>query len=453
MVMKENRYIERIADSVLSQFIAEEREHKDVLLVEGARQVGKSRSVENALRHSSCAAVSINFERERALMQRVNSCVDFRDFEALLTDEVGFDGSSGQVLFIDEAQESHSLGRFVRFMKEEWRLATVVLTGSSLQRLFRDDTRFPVGRVRRLRMSPFCFSEYLDAVGQSGLRDVIRGRTAEVPPMRHRSLLHHYNDFLRLGGLPGLICQHADGESRPTAADFLADYADDFVRILGEKDAAIASACLAAVSNHLGNACKNTSVSSGASGAKSLRISEVFARLEAWHFLLRSEQLSPSPESSHNYLPKRYVFDTGIARYLREAATPSISVLDTLDADARKPLGGVLENQIAIDLARQAYDLCGWKRSPSGAEVDFIAKSASTTMPIECKAAVRIGRRHIKGVQGYLEHYDLPLGVIVSFAPYEVFELTGGRRVVNVPAYRLECLACSGDMLAAMGKG
>jgi uncharacterized protein len=436
--MKENRYIRRLSDSALRQFIADEREHKDVLLVEGARQVGKSRSVENALRHTSCAAVSINFERERALMQRVNACIDFKDFEAVLADELGFEGASGQVLFIDEAQESHSLGRFVRFMKEEWRHATVILTGSSLQRLFRGDTRFPVGRVRRLRISPFCFSEYLDAVEQSGLRDVIRGGTAEVPPMRHRALLRHYDDFLRLGGLPSIICQRAGSALAPTIADLLADYADDFVRILGEKDAAIASACLAAVANHLGNACKNTSVSSGASGAKSLRISEVFSRLEAWHFLLRSEQLSPSPEKSHNYLPKRYVFDTGIARYLREAATPSISVLDTLDADSRKPLGGILENQVAIDLARQSYDLCGWKRSPSGAEVDFVVKSGSTTMPIECKAAVQIGRRHIKGVQGYLAHYDLPVGVVVSFAPYEVFELTGGRRVVNVPAYRLE---------------
>ena len=154
-----------------------------------------------------------------------------------MADERGFEGASGQVLFIDEAQESHSLGRFVRFMKEEWRHATVILTGSSLQRLFRGDTRFPVGRVRRLRMSPFCFSEYLDAVGQSGLRDVIRGGTTEVPPTRHRSLLRHYDDFLRLGGLPGIICQHAGGESVPTIADLLADYADDFVRILGEKDA------------------------------------------------------------------------------------------------------------------------------------------------------------------------------------------------------------------------
>ena len=122
-------------------------------------------------------------------------------------------------------------------------------------------------------------------------------------------------------------------------------------------------------------------------------------------------------------------------------------LVDFVQKHGRVGWGIIPATDLAIDLARQSYDLCGWKRSPSGAEVDFVAKGASTTMPIECKAAVRIGRRHIKGVQGYLEHYDLPLGVVVSFAPYEVFELAGGRHVVNVPAYRFEELACCGYML------
>jgi hypothetical protein len=75
----------------------------------------------------------------------VDACQEFREFEQLLRDRLGFDGTAQHVLFFDEAQESRRLGQFVRFMKEDWPHATVILSGSTLSRLFRDDTRYPVG--------------------------------------------------------------------------------------------------------------------------------------------------------------------------------------------------------------------------------------------------------------------------------------------------------------------
>lgn len=448
--MKENvhtMYVSRRREAELLAFIRAEIRHKNVLLVEGARQVGKSWLVAHALAQSGKKSVSINFERDRLLRSRVDACDDFADFEALLADETAFTGGSDQILFIDEAQESTRLGRFVRFMKEEWPCATVILTGSSLTRLFRGDIRFPVGRVRRFVLAPFGFSEYLNARGESRLRRVILAGGNAITASRHRRLLGFYDEFLVGGGLPAVVCGRGTEELSIAHARIIADYQDDFRRILGEDNALIAEACLRAVANHLGNASKNTSVVPGASGSTSIRIQNVFSRLEAWHFMLRSDQLSPSPEQSHNHLPKRYLFDTGLARHLREAAVPSIGVLRTLDADSRKPLGGVLENQIAIDLAQRYGALRGWKKSPAGMEIDFVVKHKGQALPIECKATLSIGRRHLRGLRGYLDLYDLPLGVVFSFAPREVFQLPSGRRVVNLPAYMAEVL---GDPVAGI---
>jgi hypothetical protein len=102
------------------------------------------------------------------------------------------------------------------------------------------------------------------------------------------------------------------------------------------------------------------------------RINEVFARLQGWHLVLRSDQKGPSPDSSHAYLPKRYLFDTGLLRHFRELGMPSIDVLNTRAATARGPLGGGLENQVAVELARGGATLCGRKKTPSGGEIDFL---------------------------------------------------------------------------------
>jgi predicted AAA+ superfamily ATPase len=158
---------------------------------------------------------------------------------------------------------------------------------------------------------------------------------------------------------------------------------------------------------------------------------------------LRSEQRGISPEQSHRYLPKRYIFDTGILRHYREAAVPAISLLDTVAPELRKPLGGIVENQVAIELARKTSDLNGWKKSPSGMEIDFVLPVAGALMPIECKAATRIKKTHLKGVVTYLRQYGLKRGLVISLAPHKRFTFSGGIEVVNIPLYMAETVRSS----------
>ncbi len=132
----DTKYICRHLDSKVSAFIERQEPNKNVLLVEGARQVGKTRMVAHALQQTDKPSIEINLERDRRIRSAIDECVDFKDFEELLADRIGFHGDGGQVLFIDEAQESETLGSYVRFMKESWSRASVILSGSSLSRLF-----------------------------------------------------------------------------------------------------------------------------------------------------------------------------------------------------------------------------------------------------------------------------------------------------------------------------
>ena len=138
-------YTERHGERDLERFIADPMPHKPVLFVEGARQVGKTTLVEHVLAGSAKPTVRINLERDSLDRMAFDECRDFAAFQDLLLDRHGFRPNAGQVLFIDEAQESRRLGGFVRFMKEEWRRATVILSGSTLRRLFRPAHPLPGG--------------------------------------------------------------------------------------------------------------------------------------------------------------------------------------------------------------------------------------------------------------------------------------------------------------------
>ncbi len=88
-------------------------------------------------------------------------------------------------------------------MKEEWPRATVLLSGSTLTRLFRDDVRYPVGRVERLILRPQSFQEFLRSLGKPQLAEAIgAGDLRAISARRHRQLLDLFDQFLQTGGLP-----------------------------------------------------------------------------------------------------------------------------------------------------------------------------------------------------------------------------------------------------------
>lgn len=434
-------YISRHGERDLDRYIADATPFKPVLLLEGARQVGKTTVAEHVLRQSPKRTVQVNLERDSLIRSAFDDCRDFAEYEDVLRDRFDFQGDADQILFIDEAQESSRLGEFVRFMKEEWPKATVILSGSTLTRLFRPTARYPVGRVLRFVLSPFSFSEFLLAQDKKHLADLVRSGHSRISGQRHGQLLELLDAFLTVGGLPAVVGAYASGEDhRLVLRQIVADYEQDFIRILGEDNIDIAKACLRSVANFAGGVSKNTTVVPAPGNRVNERINHVFARLESWHLVLRSDQKGMSPQASHGYLPKRYLFDTGVLRELRESAVPSISVVNTLSAATRTPLGAVIENQVAIELSRSGTDLSGWKRTPSGAEIDFIVKRGDTPVPVECKAALAVNSKHMRGVAGYLRLHGLHTGYLASLAPYSITTMDDVR-IVNLPAYLLERLS------------
>lgn len=432
-------YVPRRKDQTILSFINRACEHKNVLLVEGARQVGKTALTENAIARSGKRHHCVDLEKDSLLRSLIDECTGFEAFTRLMRDRLDFHPDTDSVLFIDEAQESIVLGQFVRFMKEDWPRSTVILSGSTLRRLFRKGVRYPVGRVTELVLGPFSFSEYLTAMGREALAADVLTPDVELDPHQHDLLLDVFDRFLELGGLPAVVLADAD-EALTVRAQIIADYERDFIRLFGEELLPMVKSCFRSVASFVGSPSKNASVVANPSSSVNAKISEVFSRLENWHLLILSEQRGPGPEGSHNYLPKRYMFDTGVLRHFREAAVPSVKLAGSLPAAARTPLGGIIENQVGIELSRSGMPLYGWKKNSSGVEIDFVQKTPSTNIPIECKAALSVNLKHTRGLCEYMRLYEQDSGVIVSLAPRCTLAPAGGGHIRNLPVYLAERL-------------
>jgi len=83
-------YVQRKQDGEILSFILRDREHKNVLLVEGARQVGKTALTDNAIRRSGKPSVCVNLEKDTLLRALIDDCENFAAFTRLLRDRLGF---------------------------------------------------------------------------------------------------------------------------------------------------------------------------------------------------------------------------------------------------------------------------------------------------------------------------------------------------------------------------
>ncbi|MBD3343814.1 MAG: AAA family ATPase [Chitinivibrionales bacterium] len=429
------KYINRVQEKALRGFLNSSERNKNVLLVEGARQVGKTTLVEYCLKKVKVPEISLNLDFHKRIRNKIDLCSEFGDFELILMDEIGFDPEKESILFIDEAQESEKLGSFVRFMKEKWDHTIVILSGSTLVRLFRKDQRFPVGRISCLLVTPFNFDEFLSAINKEFLIQNFQD-FEKISLVHHQSLLSTLDTFLQIGGLPAVVSSFVDNDKWFKIRDeIIADYDDDLRRIFGEEMMPTVRACIRAVAQLVGSTFKNTAVIKSPSTGQNESITYVLSRLEEWKLVIKSSQSGLDPIQSYQYHPKRYLFDTGILRGMRELGVPSIKLLETPDPATRTALGGVVENQTAIDLSRFGSVISGWKKSSSGTEIDFIIKKNDITYPVECKASIKVKGSHLAGIRNYMHLYSVKTGFIISLAPYEKIVQKDGLTIYNIPLY------------------
>lgn len=430
-------YIERRYEQHLVDLVIRSTCPHNVLLIEGARQTGKTTLVKQVLSrlHNSIIKniVLLNLEQDKLLRKEIDACQNFEDFTLRLSKE-GFKTDVEQVLFIDEAQESEQLGSFVRFMKENWPKTRTILSGSSMTRLFRQDARIPVGRIHRFLVQPLSFYEFISHPNYLQFREKVVQFDHEKPfsDFLHKQFLELIDLYLNIGGLPEVVTSFFDkNDYLKIRKEILVNQEDDFIRKVRLENINLFTDGLRGIANHIGGVSKYTQVSTSLSEAK-----QICNLLASWKLIHEVEQ--HTLVSTTTLQPKRYIYDVGIAQLLRNQPCPNLSIINTLNSALRTQLGGLFENLILITLKEfQTGDMSisGWKEGAGNKpEVDFVIKYDKIVVPIECKATLKVNQRNFSSLKCYLTKADLRTGILVSAAPFEIFE-DKQFRFINIPIY------------------
>lgn len=413
--------------------------HKPLIL-RGARQVGKTTLVNEFGSHFE-NYLYFNMERnENVKLFEMDINID--DLVSMLFASLGKKKKDGKTLiFIDEIQNSPKTIALLRYFYEQRPDLYVVAAGSLLENLIDVKVSFPVGRVQYLALRPCSFYEFLGAIDKNELLAIL-SQKPELTVAFHEQLMHQFNQYSIIGGMPEAIQQYAETKDVVAIEDvyetLVQAYKDDAEKyVVGNKLTDTVRFILS-----YGWAFAGETITLGNfanSGYKSREVGDAFRLLEKAMLLelvypVSSTQMPVIPETRR--MPKLIWFDTGLVNYQAGIRSEIIGSTDMVDA-----WRGHIAEQITAQELFALEDRVGqhrafWAKPNNGAEVDFIISHNSKLYPIEVKSGVN---SHLRSLQVFMDNSNVDVAIRIWSKPYSVDEIktVNGKafKLINLPFY------------------
>lgn len=369
-----------------------------IMLVNGARQVGKSYIIRKIGQELFTDFIEINFAEDKNGDKFYEPVKSAEDFYFRLTIRFGdiLSNPSGNVLiFLDEIQEYPQFLTLLKFFNQDNKyrfIASCSLLGVTLNNV----VSIPVGSIRFLDMYPLDFEEFLWAnrVSDSATailkKDMEEGRSPDLS--LHEYLMGLWKKFLVVGGLPAAVNAFVEtqnySEVRSVQADILRLYAADASKYDKEKKLMI-TRLFNLIPSNMENKKKRVVAKSieNLEKARYAKYQEEFEYLISAGIALDVRAIAnpkfPLPESMQKNLIKLYYNDPGLlTAVLYKGAIEAV-----LDDIPSINLGSVYETAVAAQLKANGHNLFYYDNKKKG-EVDFLINDyhSQSVIPIEVKS-------------------------------------------------------------------
>ena len=396
--------------------------YRKPLLIQGARQVGKTYAVLAFGRTCYENVAYFNFETRPVLSQTFEENLSPAYLLPVLAHIAGQTIIPGKTLIVfDEIQLSERALTALKYFCEEAPEQHIIAMGSLLGvAVNRQQYAFPVGKVDMLTMHPMDMEEFLWALGEKALAEQIRTAfqtDTPLPAALHQAALARYRQYLVVGGLPECVAQFAaTGDYlliRNTQDAILAGYLDDMSKYNGKNEIRKTHLVYDNITVQLSRTHTRFQYKLLKKGARAAEFENAIEWLVLSGIVARVYRAEQIKKPLDNYRDidafKIYVSDPGLLTAKKDLRADDILYgMDLGELDDFK--GGMVENYVNTQLITNGYRTYYWE-SGDQAEIDFIIQREGAIIPIEVKAA---DHTRAKSLAVYLQRYQPKYAVRLS---------------------------------------
>ncbi len=420
-------------------------ENRKVLMLRGARQVGKTYIVRELAKEFKYF-VEINFEKNTETHSFFDQNLDPERICTNLSAYLRIPIIEGEtLLFFDEIQSCSKAIQALRYFYELKPKLHVIAAGSLLEFALSDLTSWGVGRIRSLYMYPMSFDEFLLANEEDALIEMKKEASAENPIISafHEKLKEYLRYFLLIGGMPEVvktfIGNRTDMKSVQHAlSDIATSYLDDFVKYKKRIPVLRLREVMNSVVYQAGGKyiySKAGSLSNPAQAKEALDLLEMAGLVyKVYH---SSGQGIPLGSKANLKNFKCLLHDSGIFQQIAGLRITDLMVAENIDILNR---GSIAEAFVGVELIKYGREteknqLYYWHREKRGsnAEVDYLIEKGNQIVPVEIKSG---STGKMQSLNLFINEKKSSYGIRISL---ENFSQYG--KIIVIPLYAVSNLS------------
>ena len=383
--------------SKIESFLKSEK--KRMLVVSGARQVGKSYIIREVGMRLYSNFIEVNMEEDKQSNRLFENARTVEDFMIALSTIAGakMKDSEKTLVFIDEIQAYSHLLTLAKFLVEDGRF-TYIASGSQLGIALKTTQSIPIGSIELLSMYPLDFEEFLIAngVGELLINEMRRKFEAKevLNESLHMKVMDYFRKYLLVGGMPSAVNTYLSEHNMVSVRNIHRDinllYKNDAAKYESESLRKLKIQRIYDMVPSNLEKVKKRIVAKDIELKKGKRMADYqdeFEYLISSGITLEVQAISkpsyPLVENSGKNLLKLYMSDIG----LLTGILYHNDVLPIMNDKCGVNLGSVYENVVAQELKAHGFKLYYYDNKKNG-EVDFLIDSVDllSALPIEVKS-------------------------------------------------------------------
>ena len=368
-----------------------------ILLIDGARQVGKTYIIRYVGKKLFANFIEINMLEDSVGSKLFANAATVEDFYLRVSMIAGnkMGKADDTLIFIDEIQAYPHLLTLLKFLRDDNRF-TYIASGSLLGVTLSETISIPMGSIRKVRMFPLDFEEFLYASGMNEFAvNALRKKYEALEPLdegMHRTMMDLFKRYLLVGGLPAAVNAYLETKNIQAVREIQREihdyYAADASKYDAERKLKIRR-IYDQIPSNMAHKKKRVVAQriEGKRGSTFAGYEDEFEYLICSGIALNVQAIStpvfPLIESSGKNLLKLYLNDAGILTAILYGS----NIRAVLDDEKSINLGSVYESVVASELTAHGYNLYYYDNRSKG-EVDFLIDhyDSLSAVPIEGKS-------------------------------------------------------------------
>ncbi|HDO26641.1 MAG TPA: ATP-binding protein [Bacteroidetes bacterium] len=407
------------------------------LLLQGARQVGKTYLVNEFGKKEYTDFITLNFEENPGLKTLFAGDLSPQTILENISIYIGKKiTSENTLLFFDEIQIVPEVLTSLKYFYEKAPEYHIIAAGSLLGVSIGKPTSFPVGKVNFLSMYPMNFTEFLWALEETFLAEKISTikKIKPLPDIIHEKIIKLYKQYLFTGGMPEVLQKYIDTKDialvRHTQNEILEACKRDFSKYNDKTQALKTAEVWQSIPFQLARENKKFKYSDVRKKARASTFESTIEWLKGAGLIHLAYNVTtpklPLPGYTDYSKFKVYMPDAGLLGAMLNLPSSTIMSPDDI---FREYNGAFIENFVAQELTAQGISPLFYWTSKSDAEVDFLLQKENRIYPLEVKSGTSL---KLKSLRSYADKYH----------PDHIFRassrnFTQSGNFVNIPLYSI----------------